>query len=75
MGPIKINAVAMPGSMGQRTPRLLAECLRRGWQLRFIEHMPLGPRESWRAEDVVGAARILAELGEAGFRPNCFTTF
>ena len=24
-------------------------------------------RESWRAEDVVGAARILAELGEAGF--------
>ena len=65
--PIKINAVAMPGSMGRRAPRLLAECLRRGWQLRFIEHMPLGPRESWRAEDVVGAARILAELGEAGF--------
>ena len=67
LGPIKINAVAMPGSMGRRAPRLLAECLRRGWQLRFIEHMPLGPRESWRAEDVVGAARILAELGEAGF--------
>ena len=35
LGPIKINAVAMPGSMGRRAPRLLAECLRRGWQLRW----------------------------------------
>ena len=67
LDPIKVNAVVMPATVEERAPRLLAECLRRGWQLRFIEHMPLGPRESWRAEDVVGAARILAELGEAGF--------
>ena len=67
LDPIKVNAVVMPATVEERAPRLLAECLRRGWQLRFIEHMPLGPRESWRAGDVVGAARILAELGEAGF--------
>ena len=67
LDPIKVNAVVMPATVEERAPRLLAECLRRGWQLRFIEHMPLGPRESWRADDVVGAPRILAELGEAGF--------
>ena len=67
LGPIKINAVAMPGSMGRRAPRLLAECLRRGWQLRFIEHMPLGPRETWRSQDVVGAQQVLATLRRAGF--------
>ena len=67
LSPIKINAVAMPGALGERAPRLLGECLRRGWRLRFIEHMPLGPRESWRAEDVVGAEQVLAVLGAAGF--------
>ena len=67
LGPIKINAVAMPGSMGRRAPRLLAECLRRGWQLRFIEHMPLGPRETWSSQDVVGVDQILEVLREAGF--------
>ena len=44
--PIKVNAVALPGTVEERAPRLLAECLRHGWQLRFIEHMPLGPRET-----------------------------
>ena len=46
LAPIKVNAVALPGTVETRAPQLLAECLRRGWQLRFIEHMPLGPRES-----------------------------
>ena len=65
--PVKINAVVMPGALGERAPRLLGECLRRGWILRFIEHMPLGPRESWRAEEVVGAERVLEALDSAGF--------
>ena len=67
LSPIKVNAVALPGTLGAQAPRLLAECLRRGWQLRFIEHMPLGPRESWSADDVVGAEQILAALRDAGF--------
>nr|WP_051281030.1 GTP 3',8-cyclase MoaA [Actinomyces slackii] len=67
LSPIKINAVAMPGAMARRAPELLRQCLRRGWQLRFIEHMPLGPRETWRPQDVVGAAQILQALREAGF--------
>ncbi|WP_103061932.1 GTP 3',8-cyclase MoaA [Actinomyces qiguomingii] len=65
--PIKVNAVAVPGELTERAPRLLAQCLRRGWQLRFIEHMPLGPHGSWRAEEVVGAQQVLTVLREAGF--------
>ena len=67
LSPIKINAVAMPDGLAERAPRLLGECLRRSWSLRFIEHMPLGPRESWRAEDVVGAQQVLEVLAAAGF--------
>lgn len=67
LDPIKVNAVIMPATVEERAPRLLAECLRRGWQLRFIEHMPLGPRETWRSQDVVGAQQVLATLRRAGF--------
>lgn len=67
LDPIKVNAVVMPATVEERAPRLLAECLRRGWQLRFIEHMPLGPRETWRSQDVVGAQQVLATLRRAGF--------
>lgn len=67
LDPIKVNAVVMSATVEERAPRLLAECLRRGWQLRFIEHMPLGPRETWRSQDVVGAQQVLATLRRAGF--------
>ena len=67
LDPIKVNAVVMPATVEERAPRLLAECLRRGWQLRFIEHMPLGPRETWRSQDVVGAEQVLKALRDAGF--------
>ena len=67
LSPIKVNAVALPGTVERRAPRLLRECLRHGWQLRFIEHMPLGPTSSWDRTQVVGAAEILGSLRAAGF--------
>ncbi len=67
LSPIKVNAVALPENLGEQAPALLTECLRRGWQLRFIEHMPLGPDRAWRADDVVSAAEILRILRGAGF--------
>ncbi|MBM6980156.1 MAG: GTP 3',8-cyclase MoaA [Actinomyces succiniciruminis] len=67
LAPIKVNAVAVPEGLNERAPRLAAECLRRDWQLRFIEHMPLGPRGTWRAGDVVGADKVLTVLRRAGF--------
>ena len=33
LSPVKVNAVAVPGTLGERAPRLLGECLRRGWRL------------------------------------------
>ncbi|AYD89385.1 GTP 3',8-cyclase MoaA [Actinomyces lilanjuaniae] len=67
LSPLKVNAVALPGTVEEQAPRLLRECLRRGWQLRFIEHMPLGPQGSWRADGVVSAEEVLAALRGAGF--------
>ncbi|WP_136192829.1 GTP 3',8-cyclase MoaA [Actinomyces procaprae] len=67
LAPIKVNAVAVPEGLEERAPQLAAECLRRGWQLRFIEHMPLGPCGTWKANDVVGAEQVLAVLRRAGF--------
>ena len=65
--PVKVNAVALPGTLETQAPALLETCLRRGWELRFIEHMPLGPVSTWQAEDVVGAEQVLAGLRAAGF--------
>ena len=64
--PVKVNAVAQPG-LTHHAPDLLRECLRRGWQLRFIEHMPLGPRQTWSPGSVVTAEQILDVLRGAGF--------
>ncbi|MCL3778521.1 MULTISPECIES: GTP 3',8-cyclase MoaA [unclassified Actinomyces] len=68
LSPVKVNAVAVAGALEERAPRLLAESLRRGWQLRFIEHMPLGPRQTWRPQEVVGREEVLRVLAGAGFR-------
>ncbi|WP_139738680.1 GTP 3',8-cyclase MoaA [Actinomyces wuliandei] len=67
LSPLKVNAVALPGTLEEQAPLLLRECLRRGWQLRFIEHMPLGPQDSWRANGVVSAEEVLETLRTAGF--------
>ncbi|MGK2348369.1 GTP 3',8-cyclase MoaA [Actinomyces sp. W5033] len=67
LSPVKVNAVAVAGALEERAPRLLAQCLRSGWQLRFIEHMPLGPRETWRPQEVVGRDEVLRVLEQAGF--------
>lgn len=60
--PLKINSVVMPGVNEKDIIPLAEFCLRKGAQLRFIEQMPLGPREQWTREDLVTAAQILDEL-------------
>ncbi|HJE51917.1 MAG TPA: GTP 3',8-cyclase MoaA, partial [Tessaracoccus flavescens] len=39
-------------------------CLERGYELRFIEQMPLGPKHEWVRDGMVTASEILAALGE-----------
>ncbi|MHA2788720.1 GTP 3',8-cyclase MoaA [Corynebacterium sp. S7] len=63
LNPVKINAVVMPGVNEDSLVDLACFALAKGAQLRFIEQMPLGPREQWKREDMVTAEEILERLG------------
>ncbi len=58
--PIKVNAVPMPG-FGADDVRRFCELARRdGFQVRFIEFMPLDGDRAWRPEDVLSGAEVRA---------------
>ena len=65
IGPIKINAVLMRGVNDHEAVPLLSWALERGYHLRFIEQMPLGPADTWHLADMVTADEILASLRTA----------
>jgi GTP 3',8-cyclase len=65
LSPVKVNAVLMRGRNDGEAVPLLRFCLDRGYQLRFIEQMPLDAQHGWRREDMVTADEILAELSAA----------
>jgi GTP 3',8-cyclase len=48
LAPVKINAVLMRGVNDHEAAPLLRFCLDRGYQLRFIEQMPLDAQHGWR---------------------------
>ena len=52
----------MRGVNDHETTSLLRFCLDRGYQLRFIEQMPLDAQHGWRRADMVTADEILAAL-------------
>lgn len=60
--PVKVNAVLMRGLNEDEAAPLLRYCLERGYELRFIEQMPLDAQHGWRREDMVSADEILAAL-------------
>ncbi len=60
--PVKVNAVLMRGVNDEQAPELLAWCLDRGYELRFIEQMPLDAQHGWRRDDMVTADEILERL-------------
>lgn len=64
--PVKVNGVLMRGVNDDQAAELLAWCLERGYQMRFIEQMPLDAQHGWRRDTMVTAAEILAQL-EAAF--------
>jgi GTP 3',8-cyclase len=65
--PVKVNAVLMRGVNDGEAAGLLRYCLDHGYQLRFIEQMPLDAQHGWTRTDMVTAAEILAQL-EREFR-------
>ena len=60
--PVKVNAVVMRATNEQDVVPLAEYCLERGYQLRFIEQMPLGPRHGWDRSAMVTAAEVLDRL-------------
>ena len=62
LGPVKVNAVLLRGVNDDQAPELLAWCLERGYQLRFIEQMPLDAQHVWTRAGMVTAEEILASL-------------
>ena len=63
--PVKVNAVLMRGINDHQAPELLGWCLERGYELRFIEQMPLDAQHGWRRDEMVTAEEILESLRSA----------
>jgi cyclic pyranopterin phosphate synthase len=60
--PVKVNTVLMPGLNDVEAPDLLAWAVAEGYELRFIEQMPLDAQHGWKREGMITAADILASL-------------
>ncbi|MDQ7907081.1 GTP 3',8-cyclase MoaA [Phytohabitans sp. ZYX-F-186] len=65
--PVKINSVLMRDINADEAPALLRFALAEGYQLRFIEQMPLDAQHAWDRTRMITAAEILAGL-EAEFK-------
>jgi cyclic pyranopterin phosphate synthase len=67
LGPVKVNAVLLRGMNDEQAPELLRWCIERGFELRFIEQMPLDAQHAWNREAMITADEIFASL-ETEFR-------
>ncbi|HUS21523.1 MAG TPA: GTP 3',8-cyclase MoaA [Aeromicrobium sp.] len=65
--PVKVNAVLLRGINDDQAPDLMQWCLDRGYELRFIEQMPLDPQHGWTRDGMVTADETL-ELLSASHR-------
>ncbi|MFI7430949.1 GTP 3',8-cyclase MoaA [Micromonospora sp. NPDC049836] len=63
--PVKVNTVLMRGVNDDEAPGLLRFALEHGYQLRFIEQMPLDAQHGWDRDTMVTAEEILAALNAA----------
>ncbi|MGC5331586.1 GTP 3',8-cyclase MoaA [Micromonospora sp. DT62] len=69
--PVKINSVLMRGVNDDEAPRLLRFALDHGYELRFIEQMPLDAQHGWDRRTMVTADGILTALrGEFDLVPD-----
>ncbi|MEW2813283.1 GTP 3',8-cyclase MoaA [Streptomyces massasporeus] len=60
--PVKVNAVLMRGLNDDEAPELLTWAIQNGFELRFIEQMPLDAQHGWKREGMITAAEILSSL-------------
>ena len=62
LAPVKVNAVLLRGINDDEAPDLLGWALREGYQMRFIEQMPLDAQHGWDRSIMVTAAEIQSML-------------
>ena len=62
LGPVKVNAVLLRGVNDDQAAELLRWCLDRGYELRFIEQMPLDAQHGWSREGMITADEIFERL-------------
>ncbi len=60
--PVKVNTVLMRGHNDDEAAELLEWSLARGYELRFIEQMPLDPQHGWDRNLMVTADEVLTLL-------------
>ncbi|MFF8960888.1 GTP 3',8-cyclase MoaA [Streptomyces sp. NPDC014894] len=60
--PVKVNTVLMPGVNDDEAPELLAWAVAEGYELRFIEQMPLDAQHGWKRDGMITAGDILTSL-------------
>jgi cyclic pyranopterin phosphate synthase len=63
--PVKVNTVLLRDINDDEAVPLLRFCLEHGYQLRFIEQMPLDPQHGWDRARMITADEILERLGAA----------
>ncbi|HWM74825.1 MAG TPA: GTP 3',8-cyclase MoaA [Nocardioides sp.] len=62
LGPVKVNAVLLRGVNDDQAAELLQWCLDRGYELRFIEQMPLDAQHGWTRDGMITAEEIFERL-------------
>jgi GTP 3',8-cyclase len=65
LSPVKINTVLLRGVNDDEAVDLLRFAVARGFELRFIEQMPLDAQHGWQRAEMVTAGEILASLRTA----------
>ncbi len=69
--PVKVNAVLLRGVNDDEAVPLVRWALAEGYELRFIEQMPLDAQHGWRRRDMVTGGEILQALrAELDLQPS-----
>ena len=62
LGPVKVNAVLLRGINDDEAPELLRWAIAEGYDLRFIEQMPLDAQHGWSRAQMITAEEIFESL-------------
>jgi cyclic pyranopterin phosphate synthase len=65
LGPVKINTVLLRGVNDDEAVPLLRFAVDNGYELRFIEQMPLDAQHGWERSEMITAGEIMVRLRES----------